>query len=81
VVEQSLKNVYFNVCKKFMKKLPSGFPSKQKKCTLFCSIVHEEDFSREIMWISDRLLLDGKHFFRVGPTVARFFSVQNTKMG
>jgi hypothetical protein len=30
VVERSLKNVYFNVCKKYMKKLPSGFPSKQK---------------------------------------------------
>jgi len=29
------------------------------------SIVHEEDFSREIMWISDHLQLDGRHFFRV----------------
>lgn len=27
-------------------------------------IVHEEDFSREIMWISDHLTLDGRHFFR-----------------
>lgn len=27
-------------------------------------IVHEEDFTREIMWISDHLTLDGRHFFR-----------------
>ena len=27
-------------------------------------IVHDEDFSREIMWISDHLMLDGRHFFR-----------------
>lgn len=27
-------------------------------------IVHEEDFAREIMWISDHLHLDGRHFFR-----------------
>jgi hypothetical protein len=27
-------------------------------------IVHEEDFAREIMWISDHLMLDGRHFFR-----------------
>ena len=27
-------------------------------------IVNEEDFSREIMWISDHLTLDSRHFFR-----------------
>ena len=27
-------------------------------------IVHDEDFAREIMWISDHLMLDGRHFFR-----------------
>jgi hypothetical protein len=27
-------------------------------------IVHEADFNREIMWISDHLVLDGRHFFR-----------------
>ena len=27
-------------------------------------IVNPDDFTREIMWISDHLDLDGKHFFR-----------------
>lgn len=27
-------------------------------------IVGEDDFSREVMWISDHLMLDGRHFFR-----------------
>ncbi len=27
-------------------------------------IVKEEDFDKEIMWISDHLVLDGRHFFR-----------------
>ena len=27
-------------------------------------IVNEDDFDREIMWISDHLVLDGRHFFR-----------------
>ena len=27
-------------------------------------IVNDDDFSKEIMWISDHLMLDGRHFFR-----------------